>query len=245
MLRFSIFKRYPKLIHGVFERKAGNVSLNLGSPEEVSKNLRHISQELDFSVTDLVRVNQVHSTRVVVIDTQKQKQSSQRKMVDADGLITNQKDTFLLIKTADCLPLFLFDPQNRVVGLVHLGWRGAVSKIHLHALLKMQSHFNSHLQDIIVGMGPSICGECYRSEQEPLQAKLPEWKKFIRKKSHSWTVDIPGFVKQSLTDVGILQKNIAVINQCTVENSSWFSHQRAEQSGEPDGRFASIIGLKK
>ncbi len=49
-------------------------------------------------------------------------------MKGVDALITNVPGVPLITFYADCVPIFILDPKNRAVGLVHSGWRGTVQK---------------------------------------------------------------------------------------------------------------------
>lgn len=245
MRQFSFFQDYPQLVHGVFDKSYGDFSPNHDSSSKVKKNLQKAAKKLEISPTDIVAVNQVHGTNIVNIKTTREKQVVRNEKVDADGLITNLPNTFLLLKTADCIPLFIFDPKKNIVGLIHVGWRGAMGKIHEKVIGKMESTFNSKRKNLLIGLGPSICAKCYITADKPQQAALHHWKKHISKKPDGWHVDLTGFVIDTLVRCKLPKKNIEMINQCTCESDKWFSHVRSKKSGESEGRFASIIGLKK
>lgn len=244
MLRFSLFEKHPQLIHGIFDKNYGNFSPNHDSLNKVEDNVKKLSEELKISPANMVSVNQVHSTNIVNIKSKKEKQLINKRKIDADGLITNLPNTFLLLKTADCIPLFIFDPKNNAVGLIHIGWRGAVAKIHEKAIGMIESNFKSKRNDLLIGLGPSVCAKCYVSTQKPQQTSVNHWRKHISKRSNGWHVDLSSFVLDTLVRCNIPQKNIQITNQCTCESNLWFSHTRSKKSGEPEGRFASILGLR-
>jgi len=230
-LEFELLTDIPNLVHGVFDKTYGDI--------RTPASLKKISQFLNTSSKNIVALNQIHSSLVQV-----QKVTPFEPNLKADGLITNQKNTFLLLKTADCIPMFAYDPKHHAVSLTHVGWRGAVQKIFLHSLLKMQHHYGTKAKDLLVVLGPSICSNCFSSAQKPLQSDLPEWQSFITQKNSQWHLDIPGFVKASLIDVGIKKNNIETSPLCVAESKDFFSHQRSLNTKEPEGRFASILGFR-
>lgn len=241
MLSFNLFRRYLKLSRGVFDKKSGNVSFLYDPKQIVNKNLRKIANKLGFKVASLNSVHQVHGSKILIIKNKTQSVSPDSQF---DGLITNVPEKFLLIKTADCYPVFLFDPQKNVVGLIHVGWKGASLKIHHSALEIFTQQFGSRLQDIIVGIGPGICSQCYSFETKPSQAGQNDWQQHITKASGLWHVDIKGYLLDQLEQIGIKSEHIEAMNICTFKNHQFFSHRRSLKTGEEEGRFASIIGLK-
>ena len=219
MLQFKSLKSFPNIIHAVFTREFSNVS-------------PHIAAQ------SIVTVDQIHSDKIVVVAT------PQTKPLAADGLITNQPGINLLIKTADCIPLFLLDPIHRAIGLIHVGWKGANQSIHTQAVKLMAKHFDTLPGDIIVGIGPAICANCYTSTGQPGQADHPRWRKFITRTGPTWQVDLKGLVKSELLAFGINPNHIEDMNICTYEDNRFFSHRRSLKTKEVEGRFASIIALK-
>lgn len=142
-----------------------------------------------------IQAEQVHGNNIAVVDTN----HSGQIIPGVDGLITSAPNLFLLIRTADCLPLSIYDPKRQIIGLVHAGWQGVKQQIHLKAL----KLFNSPPQDVLVGLGPSICADCYHRH-----------------------FDLAGTVKQDLINWGIPAANIDQSVICTCKDSRFPSYQR-------------------
>ena len=81
--------------------------------------------------------------------------------VEGDGLITNERDVFVGVKTADCVPLLIADTVQHAVAAVHAGWRGTLAGIAGLALARMAKTFGSRPQDLVVAIGPSIGVCCF------------------------------------------------------------------------------------
>ena len=156
-----------------------------------------------------VRAEQVHGSAIVRVDVDQAGQT----IAGVDGLITRAPNLFLTVRTADCLPLSLYDPKRQIIGLVHAGWQGVRQRIHLKAL----KLFNSPPQDILVGLGPSICADCYHRH-----------------------FDLAGTVKHDLISLGIPAANINQSAICTCEDNRFPSHQRHRTKD----RIINFISLK-
>lgn len=241
MLQFRLFQKYPELVHGVFDKKAGNVSLRYGPKTDVEHTLGSIASSFDLK--SVISVIQIHSRRIIAVD-QANLATLRRGDVRADGLISHTPNLLLLIKTADCFPIFLFDPIKKVVGLIHVGWRGAVKGIHGQALKAFENQYRSRLQDILIGIGPGICARCFISKNKPEQSADPRWQPCISKKDDGWQVDIRSFVIEELKKLGIKSNHLETMNHCTFENNQFFSHRRSQETGELEGHFANVIGLR-
>lgn len=142
-----------------------------------------------------IQAEQVHGSNIAVVDTN----HSHQTIAGIDGLITSAANLFLIIRTADCLPLSIYDPRQQIIGLIHAGWRGVKQGIHLEAV----KLFPSPPQDLLVGLGPSICADCYHRH-----------------------FDLAGTVKHDLINLGIPAVNIDQSTICTYEDSHFPSYQR-------------------
>jgi len=79
-----------------------------------------------------------------------------------DSFITQQKELALIVKTADCAPVFLYDPLHQAIGMVHAGRKGTRLQITELTVKKMQAAFNSQPVNMIAAIGPAICSNCYQ-----------------------------------------------------------------------------------
>ena len=245
---FFQFKKLSKqkdLIHGVFGRDFGNVSFEYGDKKEILSNRKKIAKVLDINMKNIYEMDQVHESNIKMLRYRDIEQLRNNIIPMTDALITDEKNVFLMIKTADCFPVVFFDQVKKVIAAVHVGWRGAIEKIFLVVLLKMIDNLDCRTKDILVGIGPGI-GLCCFCHKNLIQRKLPEWEKFVKKEKDGWlSADIKNFIKEQLVQVGIKGKNIETIDICTSCSKDFFSHFRSLQTNKLEGRFATIIGLKK
>ncbi len=78
-----------------------------------------------------------------------------------DAMITSLPRLFLIIKTADCLPVLLVDEKKRVIAAAHCGWKGTLLRLLEKVVSGMMKQFGCNPANIVVALGPSISGCCY------------------------------------------------------------------------------------
>lgn len=226
--QFSIFKKYSEIKHGIFPRTFGNISFEF---EEAEKNRRTIAKILKIPYPNLISAWQVHGKKALIIRSKTDLfLSEEEKMVDA--LITKLPKIGLVVKTADCQPVLIFDPVQKVVAALHVGWRGSNSNLIFEVVSVLQKEFKSNPEDLKAGIGPSL-GPCCAFMPNP----SPEMKKYLKKdKVDFWQMSLDQF-----QEAGVPLENIELSKICTACNlKEWFSYR----GDHPDqGRFGSIISL--
>jgi len=80
---------------------------------------------------------------------------------NVDALITAQRLVPLVIRTADCAPIFIWDPIRSVIALVHAGRKGTLLGITRKTIEHMSSMFDTRPEDCLAAIGPSIGACCY------------------------------------------------------------------------------------
>ena len=141
-----------------------NLSFSRGDREEnVRENFRRVAEYLQTEENRFVFTDQTHTSAIRVVTEQDAGKglTRPRDYTDVDGLVTNVPGLVLSVFTADCVPVFLLDPRNRAIGLVHSGWRGTAGKIAGKAVERMGREYGTMPEDLICAVGPSICRDCY------------------------------------------------------------------------------------
>lgn len=252
-LKYFIFNSFEdeNIGHGIYTRHGGYSSepwksLNLGgtvgdSDEIVIKNKRLIFQTIERPVESIFDVWQVHSADIVTSD---QPRDVSIPYIKADGIITDKKEITLLMRFADCVPVLLYDPGKKVVGLVHAGWQGTIKEVAKFAIQKMYEHYQCNPEDIKAGIGPSIGPDHFEVGSEVIGLAKGTFKEraneIIIKKEKSYFLNLWKANQITLENSGVRQIEIAGI--CTAcHTQDWYSH-RAEQG--KTGRFGAVIYLK-
>jgi len=167
------------------------------------------------------------------------------KLVECDAMITKDAGVGLFMVTADCLPVVAYDRKNKILVLVHLGWRGVDGKLIQKVVSKMQNPQ--------VWIGPGVRKETYIKYGEKLdffmknirKANIKEWDRFLVKMPEGKVgIDLAGYVIKQVTDMGVDRKQIAVSGVDIIKDTIYFSHFRAGETGEKEGRFATVVTRK-
>ncbi len=153
----------------------------------------------------------------------------------ADGIVTDIPGLLLFIQVADCQPVMLYDPVNKVVANIHSGWKGSLKNIVGAGVDAMKRKFGSDPASVLAGIGPSL-GPCC-SEFINYRSEIPDqfWD-YRRGENHFdfWQMTI-----DQLTAKGVKKENIELSGICTrCSHDSFFSYRHEKITG----RFASVIG---
>lgn len=210
-------------------RDNADMGLNTLTHLDITKSNRaKFAAEIGLDPDSLALVRQVHGTEVIKADYP-------GILGEADGLITDKPGLSLGILVADCASVLVCDPNNRVIGAFHAGWRGAAGGILIHGIRKMKELGGTDFQ---VWLSPCIGVNAFEVGEE-VAKQFPD--EFVHKagfeKPH---VDLKSFLIQQLQDIGVQRDRIFVDSRCTFEESSFFSYRR--QSKE-SGRMMGVIGL--
>jgi YfiH family protein len=241
----------PGVVHGVFTRHGGvsappwdslNMGGYLGDPLENTYRNRVLAfRALGRDPESVFDVWQVHSADVICSDSPRPRGAEHQK---ADAILTDNPAITLFMRFADCVPILLYDPVRRVVGLVHAGWQGTVKGAVSAALERMAAVYGSSPADVRAGIGPSIAAHHYEVGPEVVQrvresfgadadALLPTF-------NGSTHFDLWAANRLLLEQAGVRQ--IEISGLCTAcHTEDWYSH-RAERGST--GRFGALIALE-
>jgi len=241
--------------HAVITRRGGVspapwASLNVGGTvgddaERVLENRKRSFHALGRPLVSLYDVWQVHGIDVVCAQTPRSPGSPHLK---ADTILTNQIGVTLFMRFADCVPIFLFDPKQRAIGLVHAGWLGTVQFNAARAVQTMQDQYGTRPQDILAGVGPSIGPHHYPVGPEVVQRVRKAFGSDSSELLHSPNGGDPESEVQFdlwsanslvLQQAGVHRIEVSgICTACDLDN--WYSH-RGEKGRT--GRFGALVAL--
>ncbi|HMT01374.1 MAG TPA: polyphenol oxidase family protein [Candidatus Absconditabacterales bacterium] len=146
----EIFSQYPELMCGVTTRSFFSQTFSEGIDREKpdAREKAMLESGIFFGFEKIAFSQQTHSDRVAVIE-------SDGFIGEADALVTRQKNLALVIKTADCGQIFLFDPVAEIVGAVHAGWKGHSLRI-LEKTVSSMINLGAKAERLLCFIGPSI-----------------------------------------------------------------------------------------
>lgn len=244
------------LRHGVTSRvqdiQPGEGNVGYGSPRDKDRAWQmrvEWSRAIGVEPERLVGINQVHGGVVIAATAMHAASGATPGSIsagEADALITNEPNLPLMTLHADCQPLLLADPVNRIVGVAHAGWRGVVSDVAGETVRAMGTTFNSKPTDVVAFLGPAIGVECYEVGMEVVEA----WRQTYPGSQGTQAVqdtdvkphfDLAIANRLLLERAGVSPQNIEDSGICTrCEGDRWFSHRG---QGPVTGRFGAIIGI--
>ena len=212
---------------GIFASMNLGFSLESEHPERVAENFRRFSAAVGFEPEHMVHTQQEHKDRILRVGRNERGAgfAFPRPWTEVDGLVTNEPDVVLTIFGADCVPIFLADVAHKAIGAVHAGWRGTDLGIAGKAVRMMREEFDSDPVDMIAGIGPSICGECYEVSGE-VACRFPA--ECVRPKANGkFMLDLHRANFLILEEAGIPAGKIFPGNLCTACNPDIFFSHRA------------------
>jgi hypothetical protein len=243
----------PGIRHGFFTRQGGvsgglYASLNCGQgskddPVAVIENRSRVARHLGAFSDEVQSIYQTHSATAHVIETL----IPRDQLPPGDGLVTRTRGLAIGILTADCGPVLFADPEAKVIGAAHAGWRGALGGV-LEATVAAMEEIGADKSRIFAALGPTIGPRAYEvgaEFQAQFTAGEPGNARFFavpagRKTPH---FDLPAYVLDRLRRLGL--KAVEGQAHSTYENESmFFSYRRTTHRKEADyGRQISAIVL--
>ena len=219
----------PGLVHGFSTLALGSVGLkHAPDPAPVLASRQNFAGVLGLDGAELTTMGSVHGAAVARVD------KPVGSVDDVDALVTDRTDVALFATYADCYPIVLWDPERRVVGLVHAGWRGTRAGVAAVAVTFMRDEYGCRF--IRAGIGPGICGRCYEVGEE-VATQFDS--RFVAPGHEGrFLLDLAAANRAQLEGAGV--KSVYGIGLCTKEHYLFPSHRR-----HPDGkRFGAIVALR-
>ncbi len=240
----GIFSRHSE-VFAVQTTRHGGVSpkpfasLNLGhntpdNPANILRNRQILCNHLGISPSSLVTADQVHGTTVC------EAVEGGHYSGGHDAFITDRKNVFLGILTADCYPILLYDPEHKAAGAVHAGWKGTAAKGLGKTIETMQERFGTTPSSCLAYIGIGISGSAYEVGREV--ADCFSGKYLTTSPDGRILLDLASANLDQLLGAGIPENRIEVSSFCTVSNNRVFFSYRKEKG--QTGRMIALIGIK-
>ena len=240
-VRHAFFTRDGGVSDGVYATLNGGIG-SQDTPANVAENRARMAAALAVKPERLLTAYQVHSPDVVVAREPWTYQTRPR----ADAIVTREPALAIGVSTADCGPVLFADPQARVIGAAHAGWRGALAGV-LEATVTAMEGLGASRSHIVAAAGPMIRQPNYEvgaDLKDRFLAADPDNARFFApgKPGHAM-FDLPGYVAARLQRLGLAA--IDDLALCTYEDPGrFFSYRRTTHRAEPDyGRHVNAIAL--
>jgi polyphenol oxidase len=241
-VRHAFFTREGGVSNGIYNSLNGGVG-SKDDPAHVTENRRRMAEELNVEPTHFLTAFQIHSPDVVVA-TEPWDTASRPH---ADAMVTKTPGLALGVSAADCGPILFVDPQARVIGAAHSGWKGAIGGV-LESTIAAMEKLGAARGSIIAAIGPLIRQQSYEVGAEFVtrftETDADNAAFFVAslRPNHSM-FDLAGYIRRRLERAGILM--IDDVDVCTYADERMFSYRRSVHRKEPDyGRNIHAIMLE-
>ena len=259
-ISFKAYEAFPELLCVMSTRRGGIStgqfsSMNLGraeldGAENVKENFRLFSEAVNIDPRDIVISDQKHTDNIRIVHAEDRGKGlfKDKDYDSVDGFITNEKNIALCLLFADCVPVCLYDPVCKAIGLVHSGWKGTALNISRKAVQMMGENFQSRTEDIIAVIGPSICKSCYEVSSDLYAAFSENFSSdelsviFEEKENDKFLLDLWLANRIILKKAGLIEKNIHTTDLCTSCNKDFLFSHRASKGKR--GNLAAVIELR-
>lgn len=214
-------------------------SLNLGyhvddDPLAVEENRRRALEAFGAGPGDLVTVHQVHGADVATVDGADAGTGAVGRF---DAMVTNDPEPVLAVLAADCVPVLAFDPEARVLGVAHAGWRGLAAGV-LGATVRAMARIGAQPRRIVAGLGPSVGMDRYEvggEVVEALEASVHDAPTgALQRDGGRAHVNLAAYAAAQLAEAGVPRGAVGVPLVVTGRPGPFFS----DREQRPCGRFA-------
>lgn len=224
--------------------KASYDSLNMAyyvgdNAEDVLNNRLLIANEIQLPLTRWVFPKITHSTNIYKVTSQdlgKGAFDEASSIFNVDGLYTDLHEVVLSVFHADCIPFVFYDPKKKLIGVVHAGWKGTISKIVDVFLEKWISLEQCDPSDVEVIIGPSLSPKNFQVKKDVIdqvKEEAPEFLDYLEfNKDQSALFDAVKMNVLLMKNKGVLESNITINQECTYDLSNkYFSFRRDNTTG--------------
>lgn len=201
-----------------------------------------LAKQFGVREAGILSVRQVHGDSIWVVGASGDTDIPNRGFVPSaqdracDAVVTNRSGLAITVRTADCLPILIWDEVKKVAAAVHAGWRGSLKAIASKTVLTMRTSFGCRADDLWVGIGPAIGPCCYEVDGPvlgPLRKEFEYWKEVVRETGgDKGMLDLAGLNLRQMIASGVPPERVSIAGACT------FCHPERFYSYRRDGHSA-------
>ncbi|MBQ6577608.1 MAG: laccase domain-containing protein [Bacteroidales bacterium] len=162
----------------------------------------------------VIQGHQVHDTRIAVIDSPA---LTREDLEGYDAFVTSLEGVAIGVRTADCVPILLYDPAKRIVAAVHSGWKGTVKRISQKTISFMKEKFGCVSSDLRAAIGPAIMKSSFQVGEEVV-AKFRE-ESFPMDRILSWEGEGDGTPMSGGYHIDLVEANMWLLEESGIPDS--------------------------
>ena len=221
-----------------------NLALHVGDEvDDVLVNRTRLAQAAGCELSDLVFMDQIHGARVASVGNGERGRGAfeaDHALSATDAVVTTTPELSLVVLVADCAPVVLVDPEHRVLGVAHAGWRGVAADV-LGATVRAMEALGAHARSLRCVIGPTISPARYEVGDEVLDAlarELGSLEGLVDLSKERPHLDVAQAARRSLLHAGVPDDAVTITAERS-DDEAFFSARR----GRPCGRFGLVACL--
>lgn len=233
-----------------YSTKINDSRFSCGFSTKLIGDARNTSAILDFSaknyssVKSVVILDQIHSANIAIFTPPNP--HNIEKIEETDGVITNLKNIFLSVQTADCVPMVVVDKASGIIGISHQGWRGSLKRLP-QKMVKEMVRFGAKKEAVVVALGPSIGQCCYHIDEDRYHDFLDEFEQYadeiFQYRGGKYFLNLSRLDFLLLLEGGVNRSNIDFFPFCTSCDKQRFYSNRRDRIKEYGEMVSFVISL--
>lgn len=236
-LSFPSWEKFDYVQAGFILKDKGESALSEWS--KFKPELKRSLEKITGHEKKIIYAQQAHKNNVGVLNSP-EKARHWNFDEKFDAFITNQPQIYLTVRVADCLPIFFLEPEAKVIGLIHAGWRGTLLKIVENTVEKAKEQYGCKPEKMHFLIGPGIGPCCFEISEELAILFPPECLTLAN--GHKPKLDLVRVNFQQLQKAGVKSENIKVVPECTYCNPQlYFSYRRIPNNKQ---KMVAFIGIE-
>lgn len=219
---------------------SNNMAFYVGDEKKhVLDNRIALSKAIGIELSHWVFLNVAHGTnyhKVTIADKAKGAYSDDSAIKHTDALYTSEKNLVLTVFHADCIPLVFYDQKQKLLGVVHAGWKGTLANISGKFIDHWIQHEQSDPNDIHVYIGPSLSQKHFSIKEDVIhiiQSHHPDYNEYLHYlDDHHALFDAIAINVSQIQAHHIPPQNISIDHRCTFsDRENFFSYRRDKTTG--------------
>ncbi|MDD6088862.1 MAG: polyphenol oxidase family protein [Desulfovibrionaceae bacterium] len=173
-------------------------------------------------------MHQVHGNTLLFDPQPSSPETPLAALMKGDGLASDRRGLALLVRTADCQPIFVADESERYIMALHVGWRGNRSGFIGEAVGAFCDRYGLQKKQLYAVRGPSLgpaCAEFVRFDEEWGEAFRPWYQ------AKTQTMDLWRLTEDQLLEAGLRRERLFRLDLCTFSLPEFYSYRRYPSCG--------------
>ena len=203
------------------------------------ENRKGFCKKINIDYEKVANALVTHSSVVEVVNN-----SHKHYYKGVDALVTKERGVFLSITTADCFPVVMYEPNAKIIALVHAGWRGVITKIIPNTLFAMEN-IGADLKKIKIEVGPGISQKNFEFGFKEMLEEFGKYNqdRYIVEGStiDKVRIDLEQIIQDQIIECNVTSDNIKTSGLCTFSEGDFFSARR--HGGDSFSAMITIVGM--